>query len=135
MGEEYYAVLKLVSGEEIFSLISVDDNEEEPIIILQNPLIIKHTITPNGGFIKVKPWIQLLEDDFYLIKLDKVITMSESTDKKLIDIYNHYLNEEDLPMDIIKPEGEIKPDSKMGYISSVEDARKNLEDLFNIKEN
>ena len=133
MEEEYYAILKLVSGEEIFSLISVDDNDENPVIILQNPLIIQYSTTLNGGFIKVKPWIQLIEEDFYMIKLDKVITMSESKDQKLIDIYNHYISGEE--EELKEPEGSIKPDSRMGYISSVEDARKNLEDLFNIKEN
>ena len=41
MGEEFYSVLKLVTGEEIFALISVDDNDGDPIILLQNPVIIK----------------------------------------------------------------------------------------------
>ena len=135
MEEEYYAILKLVSGEEIFSLISVDDGGDDPIIILQNPLIIQYSTTLNGGFIKVKPWIQLIEEDFYMIKLDKVITMSESKDQKLIDIYNHYISGEEEELKVKEPDGSIKPDSRMGYISSVEDARKNLEHLFNIKEN
>ena len=133
MEEEYYAVLKLVSGEEIFSLISVDDNEENPVIILQNPLTIQYSASSNGGFIKVKPWIQLVEEDFYMIKLDKIITMSESKDQKLIDIYNLYISGEE--EELKETKGLIKPDSRMGYISSVEDARKNLEHLFNIKEN
>ena len=41
MGEEFYAIIKLVSGEEIFSLIMVDDEQENPIIIMQNPVLIK----------------------------------------------------------------------------------------------
>ena len=36
MGEEFYAIIKLVSGEEIMSLISVDEEYEDPIVILQN---------------------------------------------------------------------------------------------------
>ena len=35
MGEEFYAAIKLVTGEEIFSLVSVDENGGDPIIILQ----------------------------------------------------------------------------------------------------
>ena len=38
---EFYAVIKLVSGEEIFSLIDVDLEPEDPIIILQNPVKMK----------------------------------------------------------------------------------------------
>ena len=41
MGDEFYAAIKLISGEEIFSLISVDENNGDPIIILQNPVIMK----------------------------------------------------------------------------------------------
>ena len=31
MGEEFHAIIKLVSGEEIFSLIMVDDEDENPL--------------------------------------------------------------------------------------------------------
>ena len=52
MGEEFYAVIKLVTGEEIFSLVMVDDNEGDTIVILQNPIIIKmvnQVLDDNGG--------------------------------------------------------------------------------------
>ena len=49
MGEEFYAAIKLVTGEEIFSLISVDENDGDPIIILQNPVVMKPTQGPGGG--------------------------------------------------------------------------------------
>ena len=89
MGEEFHAIIKLVSGEEVFSLISVDStNEENPIIIMQNPVVIKMVNNPPSQYIKVKPWIELSEEDFYMITLDKVITMTESKDEKLIEIYN-----------------------------------------------
>jgi len=53
--------------------------------------------------------------------------MIESKDQKLIDVYNNYNEEsdEDEPLD-----GCVMPTSKMGYLSSVKDARKDLEDLF-----
>ena len=50
MGEEFYAIIKLVSGEEVFSLIMVDDEQENPIIIMQNPIIIKMLHSPQGSF-------------------------------------------------------------------------------------
>jgi hypothetical protein len=130
MGEEFYSIIKLVSGEEVFSLISVDStNEENPIIIMQNPVIIK--MVNQGQYIKVKPWIELSEEDFYMITLDKVITMTESKDTKLIEIYNNFINNE--PLELFSTDGCVKPDSRMGYISTVEDARKNLENLFKLK--
>ena len=130
MGEEFYAILKLVSGEEIFSLILVDDEHDaDTVIVLQNPVIMWTVANPNGTFIKVKPWMELPDEDIFIIRLDKVITMTESNDKKLINVYNHYLNEDD---PIYKENGLMKPNSQMGYISSVEDARRNLEKTFKL---
>ena len=132
MGEEFHAIIKLVSGEEIFALVSVDDEESEnPILILQNPLTIKYVNTPNGGFVKVKSWIELIEEDFFMIRLDKVITMSETKEQRLIDIYNHFLTDD--ATEIYHPDGSVRPDSKMGYVTSVKDARKTLEALFKLK--
>ena len=134
MGDEFYAILKLVSGEEIFSLIVVDnENENDTVIVLQNPVLMSTNTTANGTFIKVKPWMELPNDDIFIIGLDKVITMTESKDEKLITLYNHYNN--DTNIDIIdKKTGLTKPNYEMGYISSVEDARRKLEKLFKIEE-
>ena len=41
MGDEFHAVLKLITGEEIFSLVSVDENDGDSIIMLSNPVIMK----------------------------------------------------------------------------------------------
>ena len=40
MGEEFYAIIKLVSGEEIFSLVMSDEVNDDTVIVLQNPVII-----------------------------------------------------------------------------------------------
>jgi hypothetical protein len=82
-----------------------------------------------GSYIKIKPWMELSKDDFFMIKLDKVITMTETTDKKIIDIYHKYLNDDD-SADVYKPSGEVKVSNEMGYVSSVEDARNKLEELY-----
>ena len=48
MGDEFHAVLKLVTGEEIFALVSVDENDGDPIIMLSNPVIMKMLHSPAG---------------------------------------------------------------------------------------
>ena len=40
------------------------------------------------------------------------------------------LNEEDDMNKLLPSGGEVKPDQKMGYVSTVEDARKSLENIF-----
>jgi hypothetical protein len=128
MGDEFYAIIKLVSSEEIFSLVIIDENDGDPVIILQNPVIMKVFHNGQGSYIKVKPWMEIPNDDVFLIKLDKVITMTETKDKKMIELYNHYLSDDSV--EVYKPGGKVKPSEKMGYISSVEDARKRLENFF-----
>lgn len=131
MGEEFYAVIKLVSGEEILSLVMVDDSGDEPIMVLQNPVIMKTFHNHQGVHIKVKPWMEMTEDDFYFITLDKIITCTETSNDKLINIYNRFLEEEDDgDIDVYTKSGEVKPDERMGYISSVMEARRRLENIY-----
>ena len=127
MGEEFYAVLKLITGEEIFSLVSVDENDGDSIIMLSNPVIMKMISSPAGKYVKVKPWLDLPNEDLFLIKYDKIITMSEVTDKQMITFYNRYLNEDDIDIEI---DGQVSLNNKMGFVSTVEDARLKLEEIF-----
>ena len=129
MGDDFYCILKLVSGEELLSIVSVDDNDGDPIVVLQNPVILELIDTKEKSYVKVRPWMELPSDDFFMVKLDKVITMTETTDRKLIDVYTKYLNDDD-SIELYKSSGEVKVSNEMGYISSVEDARKKLEELY-----
>jgi hypothetical protein len=129
MGEEFYAIIKLVSGEEILSLVLIDDNDGDPVLVLQNPVTMKTYNNQHGIYLKVKPWMELSDDDFFIVKLDRIITMTETQDKRILDIYNNYIEDDD-SIDVYNPSGQVKPSSKMGYLSSVEDARKSLERIF-----
>jgi hypothetical protein len=93
MGEEFYAVLKLTSNEEILSLVSIDENDGDPLIILQNPVTMKLIHSTEGISIKIKSWMEIATDDFFIIRPDKVITMTETKDKKIIGIYNDFIND------------------------------------------
>ena len=134
MGEEFYCILKLVSGEEVLSLIMVDETGDETFIILQNPVMLNMFTNNSGTHIKVKPWIEFSTDDFYIIKPDRVITMTEIKDSNLINLYNSYL-EETSDIDYFTSGGKVKVTEKMGYLGSVKDAREKLEHIFkNLKE-
>ena len=129
MGEEFYSIIKLTTGEEIFSLVSIDENDDDPVIILQSPVVIK-TFHHNGNtIIKIKPWIELSTDDIFVIRYDKVVTMTESKDNKLIDIYTKYLEGEG--DETIEDSHQVDISTTIGYVSSVEEARKSLENLYN----
>jgi len=130
MGEEFYSVIKLVTGEELFSLVSIDENEGDPLVIMQNPVTMKMTKTRHGINLRVKSWMEIPSDDFFIVKLDKIVTMTEVKDEDIIELYNHYLEEDDME-DFSNPNNnQTKLTNKMGYISSVEDARETLEKIY-----
>jgi len=127
MGEEFHAALKLITGEEIFALVSVDENDGDSIIMLSNPVIMKMMQSPAGQYVKVKPWLELPDQDLFLIKYDKIVTMSEVTDKQMIKFYTRYLNEDDIDIEV---DGKVSLNDKMGLLTTVDDARKSLESIF-----
>ena len=130
MEDEFHAAIKLVSGEEIFALMSIDENDGDPILLLQNPVIMKVLESPHGVYVKVKPWMDIPTDDLYVLKLDKIITMREVNDKKVIGFYEKYLEEDDEDDGGFVEPGKVKISGKMGYVSSVDEARKRLERIF-----
>ena len=129
MGDEFHAVLKLVTGEEIFALVSVDENDGDPIIMLSNPVIMKMLHSPAGQYVKVRPWLELPTEDLFLLKYDKIVTMSEISDTRMIQFYEKYLNDEDIDIEL---DGRVSLNNKMGLVSTVEDARQSLEKIFKL---
>tara|TARA_B100000282_G_C31697951_1_gene474766 strand:+ start:490 stop:906 length:417 start_codon:yes stop_codon:yes gene_type:complete len=130
MSDEFYGVIKLVTGEEIFALCSVDENNGIPMVLVQSPVTMKILSNGTGQYVKVKPWLELATEDMYLINYDRIITMSEVKDEKIIEFYDRYLEDDDVDVEI---DGKVNINDKMGYLSTVSEARKMLEKLYNAK--
>ena len=135
MVDEFYATIKLITGEEIFGLVSVEEDTENPIILITHPVTIKMINAIEGSMVKLNTWLNVPGDDPVVIKWDKVVTMTEIKDKAIISIYNNYLEDEKFYITQI---GSANKDNnvknkltdKMGYISTVNDARKYLEGIY-----
>ena len=129
MEEEFYAVIKLISGEEIFSKVCPCEEEERTLLILDNPVTIESVNLKQFGLtgIKVNPWINFTDDSMFIINMDKVLTMSEVTDEDMLKMYNKYIKRKN------KPSKAPKPTSDMGYLSSIADARIYLEKLYKLE--
>ena len=123
MEQEFYAAIKLVSGEEIFAIVSPTDEEGRTLLILENPVIIEPMVSRNAGIVgyKVKPWMNIPDDDIFIIDMNKVITMTEIHNEQIIQIYKKYMNDS----------SQVDLEKSMGFISKVDDARKVLEKLYN----
>jgi len=131
MKEEFHGVVKLITGEEIFALISIEETNEEPIIMLQSPVIMKVLHNGTGQYVKIKPWLELPEDDIFLIKYDKLITMPETQDKPMINFYERYLNDNDVEI-VMDGKVSILDNDQLGFVATVEESRKKLEDIYKL---
>lgn len=132
MTEEFYASIKLVSGEELFAITSA----EEHTLILQDPVCINAVHGPRGSFLRVEPWMHVPTDQFFFIDKDKVITMTEvDEDNDMVDYYINYLLDQAEDRMGIKTVGgkRVKPSEKMGYLGNVTKAKEKLESLFNLE--
>jgi len=125
--EEFYATIKLVSGEEIFAKVCPFDEEDKTILVLDNPITIETIYVPKleGTIAKVHPWIKLSEDTMFIINLDKIITITEVFDNSLIKIHKKYSRER------FKSSNKSEITPNMGFVSSINDARLSLEKLYN----
>jgi hypothetical protein len=128
--DDFYATVKLKTGEEIFSRISATEEENKIYLILFNPIEIEEIRMRNGNTLgyKVEPWLKTSHDDMFIIDMDEVLVLSESENIEMIQAYEEYS-----VMNTIGGgyKGNSKLDSKMGYISSVDEARKTLENIYN----
>ena len=127
--EDFLAVIKLVSGEEVISNVTPCDEDDRTLLLLDSPVVFETIMMRNNsmGAIKVVPWIQASGDTILILNMDKVITMSEVFDKEVIRIYSRYIDDKD------RETNESIVTKDMGYLSTVTDARIFLEKLYKKK--
>ena len=124
--DDFYATLKLVSGEEIFAKVAASDEDNRTMLILHHPITIAE-IRGRGGIVgyKVEPWLKTTKEDMFIMNMDKVLTLSESHDMEMIMMYQNFLRDSSRYQ-----QNQSKINRRMGYISNVNDARENLEKIF-----
>jgi len=130
--EEFYAIIKLVSGEEIISKVSASEEEDRTILILEDPVVMKEMAFRQFGVVayNVEPWVRLTNESLFFIDMDKVLTMTEIKDDDIVKMYKRYLRDkEDISM--IGKSTKVGLTTSMGLISKVDEARSLLENIFN----
>ena len=127
MEEDFYATIKFKSGEEIFSKVSCSEEEDRTFLILSSPVIIERIKNRAGiqGF-RVEPWLKTSKDDLFIVNLDDVLTLNESTDMETIAMHETFSQQHD---EYYNPKKKLN--RKMGYISTIKEAKKSLEQLYN----
>jgi len=128
MEEDFYATIKLKTGEEIFAKVCPSEENHKTFLILSSPIVVTQFKNRMGmtGF-KIEPWLKTTTEDIFIINLDDILTLSESYDIEMIMLYQSYLRQSDTEK---KYQTKITP--RMGYLANVNDAKEILEKLYRL---
>ena len=132
MEEEFYATFKLTSGEEIIAKVCYLTDEDS--LLVEHPMLVEKMRHKKIGRVvegfSLKEWISATYETLFVIKMEQVVTMTE-LDKKIEGFYLKHIdknkdnNEDDI---VVKAKDFSK---RMGYLGSVTETKKYLEDIFN----
>lgn len=124
--EEFYAIIKLVSGEEILSKVCSCEEEDRILLLLENPVVVEEVDVIELGIsiFKLKPWVKMSDDNLFFIDLDRVITMTETNDKDIISNYKSFIGKH------YSTSNKVNPKEEKGYLNNVNEFRKMLEKLY-----
>ena len=127
MEDDFYATIKFKSGEEIFARVGYSEEEDRTFLILSSPVIIERIKNRAGiqGF-RVEPWLKTSKDDLFIVNLDDVLTLNEANAIDTISMHEAFSKQQD---HLYRPEKKLN--RKMGYISTIKEAKKSLEQLYN----
>jgi len=124
--DDFYSTIKLKTGEEIFAKVACTEEEDRTLLLVTNPIIVSEIKGRTGimGY-KIEPWLKTTTEDMFIINIEDVLTMTESSDIEMISMYQTYCRES------FKTKGnQSKISRKMGYLANVNDAKEILEKLF-----
>ena len=130
MDEEFYGSIKLISGEEIFAEVMPSEENGRTVLIISDPVEIE-TVSMNGSHegLRMMPWLRSMpHESIIIIPMDKVITVVEAQEgSEVVRYYQKFIFSN---FNNGQPSEKIRVTKKMGYVISVEDARKTLEKLY-----
>ena len=125
--DDFYATVKFKSGEEIFAKVAATEEEDRTMLLVSNPIIVQEIKSRSGAVgYKIEPWLKTTTEDMFVVKLDDILTMSESSDIEMIMMYQDYIrssNKDDRNQSNIS--------RNMGYLGNVNDTKELLEKIFN----
>jgi len=126
MEDDFYCTLKLKTGEEIFCKVSATEEDDRTLLLVSNPIIVSE-VKGRGGTVgyKIEPWLKTTKEDLFIINLQDVLTMTESSDIEMITMYQTFVRQTDK-----ENNNQAKLSRRMGYLSNVNDAKEILEKIF-----
>ena len=138
--EEFYGIFKLNNGEEIVGKAVLTDDQGETLVFISNPVVIEsYTRELDSGKISrgmgFSHWMQMSDEEFFILREKDIIAIA-SMSKEVRFMYESFIGDEDFDPDSFESQElkesnlHIKPDTKMGYLGKVEEARKLFERIY-----
>ena len=129
MEDEFYASIKLVSGEEILAKVCYLPDEDK--VMLDKPMLVEGSRQRKGqieiaGF-ALKEWMSASFEDMYIIDRDSIITMTE-LDPLIQNFYDMTITRLEGAKSLVGRANKLP--RKSGYLGSVKEMKQSLEDLF-----
>ncbi len=131
--QEFYGVVKLISGETIIGSMIATEEDSEPgntLLYVSDPAVAQHhSVEKDGqmgvavGFVK---WMMWSSEDFYIIEEKDVLTVAPMSMESIL-MYKMWLRKE---CGGSKNDNAVDVNKNMGLVGKVSDARKKLEDLW-----
>ena len=80
MEDDFYASLKLISGEEVFAKVAACDEDDRTLLLLHSPVLVQQVRMPGANIIagyKVEPWMKTNDEDMFVLDMKNIMTMVE----------------------------------------------------------
>ena len=99
------------------------------MLLVSHPIIVNEIKGRMGvvGY-KIEPWLKTTTDDMFVVNLEDVLTMSESTDIEMIMMYQDYIRSSESDKNSTN---QSSIDRKMGRLGNVNDVKEILEKIYN----
>ena len=99
------------------------------MLLVSHPIIVNEIKGRMGvvGY-KIEPWLKTTTDDMFVVNLEDVLTMSESTDIEMIMMYQDYIRSSESDKNSTN---QSSLDRKMGRLGNVNDVKEILEKIYN----
>ena len=124
--DDFYATIKFKTGEEVFAKVAASEEDDRTLLIVSNPIVVSE-IKSKGSTVgyKIEPWLKTTTEDMFIINLQDVLTLSESSDIEMMMLHQSFVRSNTKTNN-----GQKKIDRKMGYLANVNDAKEILEKLY-----
>ena len=124
--EDFYATVKLKTGEEIFAKVAASEEEDRTFLLLSNPITVCEIKNKIGiiGY-KIEPWLKTTSEDMFVINKSDVLTMSESSNIEMIMMYQNFVKDSNQQKNV-----QSGINRRMGYLGNVSDTKRALEKIF-----